>query len=286
LYAVLLLGAFSADSKLQKQTPGNSEEGLVQNHERKTAVASEQAVPAKQLATEAVAVTDGNKDTYSDCWCLEWNTGGMKNATACKHWSCWGEETLKTQCFSAGSVVMRADGTSVSLENLRVGDSIITLDAQHNRVVDTVFGFLHRDASAFGHFLHIKHSSGVLRVSGKHIVFAHGSTVFAEELHVGDLLLTASGFSEIESIERAVSKGVFAPITHSGTLLVDGALASCYAHCPSHSVAHAVMAPWRWWSMLWSSLSDVKTSSQPEGGVHSYPSILHTLVSPFKLTGM
>ena len=40
--------------------------------------------------------------------------------------------------------------------------------------------------------------------------------------------------------------GAFRPITMEGTIIVDGVLASCYAHSPDHDLAHFAMAPLRW----------------------------------------
>ena len=40
--------------------------------------------------------------------------------------------------------------------------------------------------------------------------------------------------------------GAYTPLTNEGTIIVDGALASCYAHSPGHDLAHIAMTPVRW----------------------------------------
>ena len=55
---------------------------------------------------------------------------------------------------------------------------------------------------------------------------------------------------KIESILIEPVEGYVAPMTLSGTLLVDGILASSYAVVHSQSLAHASMAPVRWWYQL------------------------------------
>jgi len=54
-------------------------------------------------------------------------------------------------------------------------------------------------------------------------------------------MLTASGASEsIVRVEETIEKGVYAPLTEEGTVVVDGIMASCYSNYNSHQFAHAV----------------------------------------------
>ena len=53
--------------------------------------------------------------------------------------------------------------------------------------------------------------------------------------------------SRVVSVEATARRGVYAPLTAAGNLVVDGVLASCYALVDSQSVAHAAFAPVRWW---------------------------------------
>ena len=69
-----------------------------------------------------------------------------------------------------------------------------------------------------------------------------------EGMHV--LVLGGDGLarpSRVVSVEAAARRGVYAPLTAAGNLVVDGVLASCYALVDSQSVAHAAFAPVRWW---------------------------------------
>ena len=49
--------------------------------------------------------------------------------------------------------------------------------------------------------------------------------------------------AQVKSISH-IKGAVSAPITMSGTILVNGVVASCYAH-GSHEVLHAILAPFR-----------------------------------------
>lgn len=97
---------------------------------------------------------------------------------------------------------------------------------------------------------------------------------FADNIEVGDYLLTRGSY-EVMRPSRVVRKrtvfkrGVFAPLTETGTIIVDDALASCYALVTSHSLAHTVMAPLRWMSG-WS-------DNEVSRGVHWYAQALYNI---------
>lgn len=98
---------------------------------------------------------------------------------------------------------------------------------------------------------------------------------FATDVQLGDVLLTRGPGSVMRPSRVVKTKimskiGVYAPLTKSGTIIVDDALASCYALVKSHSLAHTAMAPLRWMA-AWSS------SKKPSEGVHWYASALYTL---------
>ena len=71
----------------------------------------------------------------------------------------------------------------------------------------------------------------------------------------------------IEPIE-----GYIAPLTMSGTILVNSILASCYAVIDSHALAHSAMAPVRWWHLM-----DFNRLSAPKNGTHWYPQALMSI---------
>lgn len=57
------------------------------------------------------------------------------------------------------------------------------------------------------------------------------------------MLLHRDGLAEVAAIEPFKSRGLYAPLTRSGELEVNGFSTSCYASFPSHTAAHAVMLP-------------------------------------------
>ena len=67
----------------------------------------------------------------------------------------------------------------------------------------------------------------------------------AKDLSIGDCLLVSNTWVAVKTVEKVVSLGVFAPLTKSGTLLVDGALVSNYAYHTDHKFVHSCFKPLR-----------------------------------------
>jgi hypothetical protein len=90
---------------------------------------------------------------------------------------------------------------------------------------------------------------------------------------------------KIKSILIEPIEGYVAPLTMSGTILVNDMLASCYAVVDSHSIAHAAMAPARWWYMINQQLSHfIGTKSNSilhSNGTHWYPELLYSLTNQY-----
>ena len=77
-------------------------------------------------------------------------------------------------------------------------------------------------------------------LTASHVVFTTNSTKYAGDLVPGDTLLHWDGEQvkeqEISMIKTSMESGYWAPLTRSGTLLVNGYLMSCYASYP-HTVS-------------------------------------------------
>merc|ERR1719461_2798000 len=85
-------------------------------------------------------------------------------------------------------------------------------------------------------YLRMKHTGSVLKVSPNHLILAHIPVQFmrAAVLRPGDHLFVASTagrlvLQKIISIEQFVGKGIYAPLTFSGKVLVSGVAVSAYA---------------------------------------------------------
>ncbi|CAL8265870.1 unnamed protein product [Lota lota] len=101
-------------------------------------------------------------------------------------------------------------------------------------------------------------------------------TVFASEVRPGQCVLTwrrgAPTLSGVTGVGVRRSRGVYAPLTLHGSLVVDGVLASCYAAVDTPRLAHWALAPLRLSHRL------LGASGAPqEDGLHWYPRLLQRL---------
>lgn len=187
------------------------------------------------------------------------------------------------QCFPGESMVTVKGVGAIPMQSLRSGDQVLSKTG----AFEPVLGFLHvTGANEVSNFLSVKHSSGQLRVSPHHVVFVENGDKLAIDLVAGDKLYVAeeSGVvaREVLSVTQSSGRsGMFAPMTPSGTVVVDGVAASNYAsyahvwfpHCALHSVFFPVRA---FHALGLGSSSDIGTTES----LHPYAAAVWHLVGP------
>nr|KAG5703776.1 hypothetical protein BaRGS_009574 [Batillaria attramentaria] len=139
----------------------------------------------------------------------------------------------------------------------------------------------------------------------KNVDFTRYKTLFAEEVQVGQVILVVNADQPLSSfktdlsaqgaltsvsparvthVRAGVQAGVYAPLTTTGRIVVDGVVTSCYAFINNQPVAHAVFAPMRGWHELsarlpWLSFLSGDVDSIPQKGVHIYAKVLYEFAS-------
>ncbi|XP_068737204.1 tiggy-winkle hedgehog protein-like [Montipora capricornis] len=196
-------------------------------------------------------------------------------------------------CFPGISRVTLESGDSITLEQLRVGDRVRTLGTNGETTYGEVITFLHRETEKQAEFCKLEISGGnTILLSPQHLIFRKRnsssviSAIFASEIEPGDLVSNGSSsfYEAVTRVTMVMEKGVYAPLTSQGTMLVDGVLVSCYASWPSHDTAHLVMAPLRAWKWLanYFVLPTMLMENGPEADEISwYALILMTLTGMF-----
>lgn len=147
-------------------------------------------------------------------------------------------------CFPATAVVLSEGGHHIKMADLKIGTKIHAGGHRNDRVTN----FIHVERDEEVTFLRLITQKGTLELSPNHLVFVKAAdgtrtSQLAETVRTGDMLLHRDGLAEVAAIEPFKSRGLYAPLTGSGELEVNGFSTSCYASFPSHTAAHAVMLP-------------------------------------------
>lgn len=219
-------------------------------------------------------------------------------------------------CFTANTTVQLASGLTLPMWRLQIGDRVRSLNAEGNLEYSEVLLFLHRNPSLRSRFLRLSLASGHnLTITPSHLILRwekpnttalhHAIPVYAQDVRIHDQLLLSSPTSSeltvdsITRIEEVFETGVYAPLTVSGTIVVNDIVASCYAVIYSQRLAHLSFAPFRWYNSLELSFKQlyqvttepfVKSVSRnstlarrylPRNGVHWYCRFLERVTSFF-----
>ena len=104
--------------------------------------------------------------------------------------------------------------------------------------------------------------------------------VMAKNIRVGMniFVMNDNGLLTTETISNVVDvvkQGYVAPLTQQGTLIVDNVAVSCYATINNHYVAHAALAPMRWWYGLFGKTK----GSNDIVGIHWFPKMLYDMTT-------
>lgn len=149
------------------------------------------------------------------------NAGTVSAWTACKV-DCGGGGA----CFSGINTVHVKGRGTITMDQLQIGDYVRVGMNQYSQV----YSFSHRDRNRKAEFLQI-HLDGMdtasttpLELSPDHMVFVSGVPVRGSDVKVGDIL----GNHKVSRIELIHRRGLYAPVTIAGEILVSGVLASNY----------------------------------------------------------
>ena len=163
-----------------------------------------------------------------------------------------------------------------ALADLRVGDRVLTNKGDY----ESVYAFAHYSPNIRAKFLQIftSDSKTPLEISKEHLIYLEGQShpVRADSIRVGNNLLSSKRVAKIRVVERL---GVYAPLTKSGTIVVDGIKVSAYADIEgghdardhptiigTNSYIHAGMSPFR----LYCGLSKNLCMSYNDDGMPPY----------------
>jgi trypsin len=134
--------------------------------------------------------------------------------------------TFLLECFSGDATIHVRDNGMTNMKNLQIGDYVLVDTTSR---YEQVYNFGHLNAYDYGDYIQL-HPMG-LQVSANHLVFrkngrkATAEAVPASMIQVGDLLL---GGVVVTNISYVTARGMYAPLTASGRIAVNGIVCSTY----------------------------------------------------------
>lgn len=176
-------------------------------------------------------------------------------------------------CFTGNTTVTLADGHLKRMSQLEIGDRVLTMNSEGKLEYSQVMMFMHYSPNQLSQFLRITTTSGInITITPSHLILRwqkpnvsslyEAKPVYARDVKVSEQLLihghTADRplyVDEIARIEVVYETGVYAPLTETGTIVVNDIVASCYAIIYSQRLAHLAFAPIRVFNTMETSFS-------------------------------
>ena len=205
---------------------------------------------------------------------------------------------VNTSCFSSESMLSLKNGESIRMCELRIGDSVLSLNRRTNQLVfSKVYMWGHIDHDRTASFLQIRHEHGTIKLTDNHLIL-HGCdkrVIKASNLQIGDLMhyfecnRDENGIKSsytliptfVRSVTRCVDKGVYSPFTHNSTVVVDGVVCSVFAvpddsvtqFCKFEKISRIVLSPFIFISVIFCG-DNSKTQLLSKNKLHPYPELL------------
>ena len=151
-------------------------------------------------------------------------------------------------CFPPNSTVTVQRGekeVNLQLNQVRIGDAVLTYDyANSQQVYTELILWADADKETLTRYFCLDLEDGSeIKLTGEHLILVGEShrAMMARDVCVGDVLYKRNvGYVKVKKISQTMEKGFCAPITATGTIMVGGVLASCYANLSDISLLGGV----------------------------------------------
>ena len=155
-------------------------------------------------------------------------------------------------CYPASATFIDVAGRRRQMESLLLGEEVQVMT---NKGVTSkpVITFIHRQPDLFQEFLQITtlRYKKILKITEDHLIFVEKNgkeaAIPARDVKIGDMVYVKVGGQEtlekdaVQGVSIVFEKGVYAPVTLSGTILVNDVNTSCYFDVLSHVWFHRAM---------------------------------------------
>ena len=219
-------------------------------------------------------------------------------------------------CFAGDNQVTLADGTRKSMSALALGDRVAALDADGRPTFSPVIAFLDRRPAGRDKFFYSLSTSdgNSVELTPSHLIYVAPNNatlsqdgadfrrlvpVFARDVKVGQYVFIADNADNdanangqqqkttkpvrVTGVTTILKPGAYAPLTETGTIVVNGFVASCYAIFENHWLTHVAMTPLRAYYGLLDAfgLEGDRAQIQSQDGLHWYSTFLYNFADVF-----
>jgi len=158
---------------------------------------------------------------------IKWTCTKLSTENLCLEWMQEGGVSPPS-CFPGDATVITRTGLR-RMDVLRLGEEVLGFNHRTGRrEFSAVRAWLHRDTGAEVMMREVQTAAGSFAASSKHLLATSSaageiSYEFADRLHAGHSLWAANGsIIDVQSVERTVSRGLYAPLTWSSNYFVGG----------------------------------------------------------------
>ena len=186
-------------------------------------------------------------------------------------------------CFPGESTIATKEDGVKMMKHLHLGEKVLCLTQKNQAIYSKVIAFLHYEPNEDAEYLMIETKRTSVTMSANHLIFVATSpeprAIFAGLVKPGDLVMcfsnvlkkpTLAAVTHVQAIRR---RGIYAPLTSHGRILVDGVSTSCYASVGNPSIVHSAFIPLR----LFHGLCKHHYSKRPKHGIHTYALLLYNV---------
>lgn len=190
-------------------------------------------------------------------------------------------------CYPGSAIIYDSNSRARRMESLQLGDEVLVI-TNNGIQSDTVITFIHRQPEIVEEFLKIVTTKEkVLLITVDHLLFVEvlgqAAAIPARDVKIGDTVYVrgshGSKKDSVRSISTVYEKGAYAPVTLSGTILVNDVHTSCYFDVLSHEWSHRAMGIARALHYLSPSLVQRISAVGEKDGFPGWSRLAHTMLT-------
>lgn len=136
------------------------------------------------------------------------------------------EAANRLSCFSNSSTFKLQNNITLSASEIKIGDSLLTLNQEKNTMKHSKVIFKKKINGKFNFISIFLENGKAIKVTDEHgIIFIKNNKKYiktADKVNIGDVLITTSGNSKVEKIEKSFEKSKFVVETEDGSVFSNG----------------------------------------------------------------